>query len=619
MLNASNTFAGNITLQNGGLLEYAAASALDPSATITLGNEGELAASDGSNVPNAITVSGGTDSYLSFTNIAGTFSGPITLNANLTVGLRNWYNYAGVVNGTISGLISGTAGLSINSGTGTGGILTLSGTSTFTGGTTVNSATVSISADDNLGADSSTLTLNGATLQTTSTNSMSFGHTIDVATGGGTISIVGNGQSNTGQVDKITLTSTNALTGSGPLTITGGGTLDGASPNTSTSGAGALIVDDAGTYTGNITLQNGGLLDFAAAGALPAGATVTLGNEAEFSTANGVTASNSIVVNGGTNSIISFSNLGGAADAGPITLNTNATIALRDWFNYADNRNGAISGAISGPGGLTINSGTGSGGTLTLTGPNSYAGGTTVVSGAKLLLGAAGAFPFNTPLTLSGGNAVLAQNVGTVTFSSLSITGNSLLDISNNQIIITYGSSDPIATIRGYIVSAFDTGYWTGPGLGSSLLISGGNYGLGYADGADGIVSGLSSGQIEVKYTLLGDANLDGVVNGSDFSILAANFGLGVTNWDQGNFFFTPSVNGSDFSALAQNFGQGDSGADATVSAVDIAALDAFAVANGLPLPAISSVPEPAFGAIVLINVCLALPRRRRGFKARAS
>jgi hypothetical protein len=55
------------------------------------------------------------------------------------------------------------------------------------------------------------------------------------------------------------------------------------------------------------------------------------------------------------------------------------------------------------------------------------------------------------------------------------------------------------------------------------------------------------------------------------------------------------------------------------VSPADIAALDAFAVANGLPLPAISSVPEPGFGAIVLINICLALPRRRRGFKARAS
>jgi hypothetical protein len=83
----------------------------------------------------------------------------------------------------------------------------------------------------------------------------------------------------------------------------------------------------------------------------------------------------------------------------------------------------------------------------------------------------------------------------------------------------------------------------------------------------------------------LGDANLDGFVNGSDFSILAANFG------------------------------QGDSGADVAVSQADITALDAFAVTNGLPIPSIDVVPEPALGAIVLMNVCLALPRRRRSYK----
>jgi hypothetical protein len=38
------------------------------------------------------------------------------------------------------------------------------------------------------------------------------------------------------------------------------------------------------------------------------------------------------------------------------------------------------------------------------------------------------------------------------------------------------------------------------------------SYGIGYADFADANnPAGLSSGQIEIKYTLLGDANLDGV------------------------------------------------------------------------------------------------------------
>ena len=113
------------------------------------------------------------------------------------------------------------------------------------------------------------------------------------------------------------------------------------------------------------------------------------------------------------------------------------------------------------------------------------------------------------------------------------------------------------------------SGLLGGPGIFSSAagaLTNGLDYGVGFADGADGIVGGLLSGQIEIKYTLLGDANLDSVVNGADFSILAANFGLGSTNWDQGNFLYGSSVNGADFAALAANFGQGDSGADSSVT-----------------------------------------------------
>src|SRR6202041_1724487 len=100
-------------------------------------------------------------------------------------------------------------------------------------------------------------------------------------------------------------------------------------------------------------------------------------------------------------------------------------------------------------------------------------------------------------------------------------------------------STDQIATIRNEIINGYNGGTWTGHGITSSVAELPGNvthYGLGYADGADHVVTGLPSGQIEVKYTLLGDANLDGIVSGDDFTILAVNLGKSVSAWDKGDF-----------------------------------------------------------------------------------
>ena len=106
--------------------------------------------------------------------------------------------------------------------------------------------------------------------------------------------------------------------------------------------------------------------------------------------------------------------------------------------------------------------------------------------------------------------------------------------------------------------SGHAAGAWNGTGIISSVAQTNPNYGLGYADSADpGNPANLASGQIEILYTLLGDANLDGKVNGTDFNLMSDSFNQAVTNgWDQGDFNYDGAVNGSDFVLLSNNFNQ---------------------------------------------------------------
>jgi hypothetical protein len=98
--------------------------------------------------------------------------------------------------------------------------------------------------------------------------------------------------------------------------------------------------------------------------------------------------------------------------------------------------------------------------------------------------------------------------------------------------------------------------------------------------------------------TLPGDANFDGVVNLSDFNVLASNFGTqtGAT-WQRADFNFDGVVNLNDFNLLAGNFGQTVSGPGVTPD--DWAALGA-------------AVPEPASCLAAGLGVAAATLRQRR-------
>jgi hypothetical protein len=151
---------------------------------------------------------------------------------------------------------------------------------------------------------------------------------------------------------------------------------------------------------------------------------------------------------------------------------------------------------------------------------------------------------------------------GTSTVDSLILQGNGSLDLGSGTLLIAYGSgTDPISSIQGYLANGYNNGGWNGAGIFSSV-VAGENagqsaliYSVGYADGADGIVSGLSSGQIEIMPTLAGDAMLAGAVSFGDFQLLSQYFGSS-GSWDEGNFTYGSVVDFGDFQLLSQNFGQ---------------------------------------------------------------
>jgi hypothetical protein len=168
---------------------------------------------------------------------------------------------------------------------------------------------------------------------------------------------------------------------------------------------------------------------------------------------------------------------------------------------------------------------------------------------------------------------------GTSRVGALAIAPGATMDLADHDLVVDYAGGSPIASILTEIAQ-------------DRLITSVPGHALGYAEASALGLTSFSGQDVDdsavlIKFTLAGDANLDGAVNLIDFNKLASNFGQSGRFWFDGDFNYDGQVNLIDFNLLAGNFGQ-------TLAPVEWA-----------------SVPEPV--ALGLVVGCwLVLKRRTR-------
>jgi hypothetical protein len=294
----------------------------------------------------------------------------------------------------------------------------------------------------------------------------------------------------------------------------------------------------------------------------------------------------------------------------PITIASNTT------FNVA------IGSMLSISSPMTINSGN----TLNQTGGGivSYTSNITVETGAFFALAN---FSYIHSLTLVGAanvqvNAHDGNSPTVLKLDTLSAGAGSQLDLTNNAMIVTNGN---LATLNAEAASGFNGGNWNGSkGIVSSTAANDSSHltAIGIIQNStDGSLTGaalyntfegqaVNAGDIIAKYTYYGDTNLDGQIDGSDYSRIDNGYLTSATGWYNGDFNYDGVIDGSDYTLIDNAFNTQGADINSQISSPGVISTAQIAISGT------TAVPEPAtlgLLGISLIGLLNRSARKRRG------
>ncbi len=279
---------------------------------------------------------------------------------------------------------------------------------------------------------------------------------------------------------------------------------------------------------------------------------------------------------------------------------------------------------------LTQTSQPGNGASLSFTDPT--ASDSLTLNGGTFTIPAPAANSGIVPLSLAsvsvgaGAKLVVANSLShadrrVLVLGSLSISASSgTLDLGGNDLDIQNGSAALLATVQSLVQQGYSLGAWTGPGITSSSAAADASHlrALGVVQNNqsgsalfnstnkfDGLVAGAAD--ILVKYTYYGDLNLDGKVDGSDYSLIDNGYLQQLTGWLNGDLNMDGAINGSDYTLIDNAF---------NTQGASLAAEIVKDQTNQLPNTEQTKVSESGFGSITTTQNAVPSKKAQRAIVA---